>query len=48
MNADYTGALVGALSLAFIVRVFNVVVVWLARVLDVEAPAPIKSVPGLP
>lgn len=43
MNSDQIFALIGACLLAFIVRVFNVVVEWLSRVLGVDPPDPIGS-----
>lgn len=43
MNSDQVFALIGACLLAFIVRVFNVVVEWLSRVLGVEPPEPIPT-----
>lgn len=41
MTNDQIIALVGAAVLAFIVRVFNVVVEWLSRILGVRPPEPI-------
>ena len=41
MDINAIIALVGAAVLAFVVRMANVVVIWLARVLGVEAPDPI-------
>lgn len=43
MGSDQIIALIGACVLAFIVRIFNVVVEWLSRVLGVEAPEPIPT-----
>ena len=36
-------ALIGAAVLAFLVRFFNVIIAWLAKVLQVEAPEPIGT-----
>lgn len=36
-------AIIAAAVLGFIVRVFNIVVEWLAKVLGVEPPAPIDA-----
>ena len=48
MTSEQIIALIGAALLAFIVRVFNVVVQWLARVLRVQPPEPIPtSAPGV-
>lgn len=43
-------AIIAAAVLGFIVRVFNIVVEWLAKVLGVEPPAPIEppETPHLP
>ena len=46
MDADQLAALIGAAVLGFVIRVFNTVVAWLARVLDVEAPEPIPTRAG--
>jgi hypothetical protein len=44
MDTNAIIAIIGGAVVAFIIRVFNVVVEWLARVLDVEPPAPIPTV----
>lgn len=43
MDANAVIALIGAALLAFVVRAFNVVLQWLARVLGVEPPEPIPT-----
>lgn len=43
MDSNAIIALVGAVVIAFIVRVFNVVVEWLARILGVDPPDPIPQ-----
>lgn len=47
MTAEQVVALFGAAVLALVVRLFNVIVAWLARVLRVQPPDPIPtSAPG--
>lgn len=41
MDSDQIIAIIGGLLVAFIVRVFNIVVEWLSRVLGVDPPEPI-------
>lgn len=48
MDSDAIIALFGAVVLAFVVRFFNVVLEWLARVLGVNAPEPIALPPTTP
>lgn len=43
MNANGIGALIAAAVLAFAVRMFNVIVEWVARVLGVTKPDPITD-----
>jgi hypothetical protein len=43
MDTNAIVAIIGGAVVAFIIRVFNVVVEWLARVLGVEPPAPIPT-----
>lgn len=43
MNSSQVIALFGAVILAFIVRIFNIVVEWLSRILGVKPPAPIPA-----
>lgn len=38
-------AILGGCTVAFVVRVFNIVVKWLAKALDVDPPEPIPA-PG--
>lgn len=44
MESNGVLALVGAIVVAFLIRVFNILSEWLSRILGVEAPEPIPSV----
>lgn len=43
MDTDQIVAIIGGLVVAFVIRVFNVVVEWLSRVLGVAPPDPIPT-----
>lgn len=43
MDSNQALALLGAVIIAFVVRMFNVVIEWLSHVLGVEPPDPIPS-----
>lgn len=43
MDANAIAALIGAAALGFVVRVFNTVLEWLAKLLDVEPVEPIPT-----
>lgn len=44
MESNGVWALVGAIVIAFLIRVFNIISEWLSRILGVEAPEPIPSI----
>jgi hypothetical protein len=43
MDTNAIVALIGGALVAFTIRIFNVVLEWLARVLGVEPPTPIPT-----
>lgn len=44
MDSNGVWALVGAIVIAFLIRVFNMISEWLSRILGVDAPDPIPTV----